>query len=93
MMIKEEKHTKNGSIAFLVDITNKENNQQHHNNLKIKQKLESEALAAHGPMLTLEQIKEKLHRAEEKRKLQLTHLTAPFEEKMKRVIERKASHD
>lgn len=36
MLLQEEKHSQNGSVAFLVDITNKENNKLSDNDLKIK---------------------------------------------------------
>ena len=43
-ILKEEKHSKNGNVAFLVDITTKENNKQLANqNLEVKKRLESEA--------------------------------------------------
>ena len=50
MLLKEERHTKK-SIAFLVDITDKENNKKQEAP-KVKHRLE--AMAAEGPHITLD---------------------------------------
>lgn len=65
MMLHEERHTKN-AVAFKVELMDNKNllaNEEP----QIKKKLESYQKAAQGP--TLDQINEKLTRAEEKRKL------------------------
>ena len=62
MMLKEEKHTAN-AIAFAVDLGEK----QTAGEPQIKKRLEADA-AAQGPSITLDKIREKLQRAEQKRK-------------------------
>jgi hypothetical protein len=62
-LLKEEKHT-NNAIAFAVNLDSQRNN--HHDEPQIKKRLEASSEPA---PITLEQIREKLERAEEKRRL------------------------
>jgi hypothetical protein len=64
MMLKEERHTAH-AVAFSVDIPLKTSPYKEPN---VKKRLEADALAAKGPSITLDQIREKLIRAELKRK-------------------------
>ena len=92
MMLKEEKHTAH-AVAFSVDIPLKSSPNKEP---KIKKRLEADALAAKGPSITLDQIKDKLIRAELKRKLSLESvytLNRKDRERSKLVNERKASLD
>lgn len=63
MMLKEEKHTAN-AVAFAVDLGEK---QLKGEEPQIKKRLEADA-AAQGPSITMDKIRERLQRAEQKRK-------------------------
>ena len=87
MLLKEEKHTSQ-SVAFAIEIPyiSKVNAESPF----IKKKLEAELSSHTQPTLTLEQINEKLKRAEEKRK----NMMRSCQERgnhINRVNERKAS--
>jgi hypothetical protein len=70
MMLKEEKHTAH-AVAFAIDLGEKTTGGEP----QIKKRLEADAKAAHGPSITLDKIKEKLSRAEQKRKQTLQNST------------------
>ena len=91
MMLKEEKHTAH-AIAFAVDLGTKNTGGEP----EIKKRLEADAKAAQGPSITLDKIKEKLSRAEQKRKQTLqtsTQLQEKVRQRSQQVNERKASID
>ena len=62
-MLKEEKHTAH-AVAFAVDLGEKHTEKEP----QIKKRLEAESAAAQGPSITLDKIKERLQKAEQKRK-------------------------
>lgn len=93
MMLQTEKETSN-AIAFNVELPNTGSNQSS-KSPEIKKKLEEARVkAAHGPSITLEQIAEKLKRAEEKRRQTLlTMQSSSTEERRRNVQEKKRSLD
>ena len=89
MMLKEERHTPH-AVAFkvnFIDVKNIANQEEP----EIKKKLES--YAAQGPALTLELIQEKLHKAEEKRKLSQPQPSPKYQERRLAAIEKKKTLD
>ena len=93
MMLKKEKQTSH-AIAFEVDIGTHGSLGKASPPPEIKKKLEATAKAAQGPQITLEQIAEKLHRAEQKRKQSLINQVSPkIEERRRNIRDKKKSID
>ena len=92
-MLKEEKHT-SSAIAFKVDINRESHMNKNSPPPQIKKRLEQEAKAAQGPQITLEQISDKLKRAEEKRRQSLINQISPkLEERRRNIRDKKKSID
>jgi len=88
MMLKEERHTAH-AVAFSIEIPQKTTTEP-----QIKKRLEADAIAAKAPNLTLEQIRDKLEKADIKRKQKLDQsgsLNRKDRERSKKVNERKDS--
>jgi DNA repair exonuclease SbcCD ATPase subunit len=83
LLIKDEKHTAN-AVAYAIELTHPAKVGEEP---EIKKRLEAEV----QPSITIEQIQEKLQRAEEKRNLKKKAMTEEIENKLTRVNERKAS--
>lgn len=84
-MLKEERHTAH-AISFEVDLGNQA---KQHKVPKIKKRLEEEA-AAEPPQITLDKIKEKLEKAEEKRKKNL-NTAQQMEDRLEAFKQRRTS--
>jgi hypothetical protein len=92
MMLHQQRKT-NNAIAFEVDISGQRSKSK--NSSHIQKKLEATAKeAAQGPQITLEQISEKLKRAEQKRRETLTNQVSPkIEERRRNIRDKKKSID
>lgn len=81
LLIKDEKHTAN-AVSYAIELSHHAGEEP-----QIKKRLEAE-VQAH---ITIEQIQEKLQRAEEKRNQRKKALAEELDNKLSRVNERKAS--
>ena len=92
MMLKQQRATTH-AVAFEVDLTGQRSKSK--NSSHIQKKLEENAKqAAQGPQITLEQISQKLIRAEQKRKQSLANQISPKVEERRRIIrDKKMSAD
>lgn len=70
MMLKEEKHTPH-AVSFAIDLGEKKAGEEP----QVKKRLEADAKAAQGPSITMDKIKQKLQKAEQKRKQTLDNST------------------